>query len=76
MRHARREGSIARGRSREKREGFVLMAVIFSIAIMSLVVIVAVTGGADEVGNRKTLVPDSEKLGVRYEELVQLTGLL
>ena len=34
------------------------------------------TGGADEVGNRKTLVPDSEKWGVRYEELVQLTGLL
>ena len=34
------------------------------------------TGGPDEVGNRKTLVPDSEKWGARYEELVQLTGLL
>lgn len=34
------------------------------------------TGGADEVGNRKTLVPDSEKWGARFEELVQLTGLL
>ncbi len=30
----------------------------------------------DEVGNRKTLVPDSEKWGARFEELVQLTGLL
>ena len=27
------------------------------------------TGGADEVGNRKTLVPDSEKWGARFEEL-------
>jgi len=34
------------------------------------------TGGADEVGNRKTLVPDSEKWDARFEELVQLTGLL
>jgi iron(III) transport system substrate-binding protein len=34
------------------------------------------TGGPDEVGNRKTLVPDSEKWGARFEELVQLTGLL
>ena len=33
---------------REKREGFVLMAVIFSIAIMSLVVIVAFTTSDDE----------------------------
>jgi hypothetical protein len=34
------------------------------------------TGGADEVGNRKTLVPDGDKWGARFEELVQLTGLL
>lgn len=34
--------------SRAKREGFVLMAVIFSIAIMSLVVIVAFTTSDDE----------------------------
>jgi ABC-type Fe3+ transport system substrate-binding protein len=34
------------------------------------------TGGPDEVGNRKTLVPDTETWGSRYEELVQLTGLL
>ena len=34
------------------------------------------TGGPDEVGNRKTLVPDSDKWGARFEELVQLTGLL
>ncbi len=34
------------------------------------------TGGPDEVGNRKTLVPDSEKWGARFEELVQLTTLL
>jgi iron(III) transport system substrate-binding protein len=33
-------------------------------------------GGADEVGSRKTLVPDAEKWGSRYEELVQLTALL
>ncbi|HEY7217103.1 MAG TPA: extracellular solute-binding protein [Candidatus Binatia bacterium] len=34
------------------------------------------TGGPDDVGNRNTLVPDTEKWGSRYEELVQLTGLL
>ncbi len=34
------------------------------------------TGGPDDVGNRNTLVPDSEKWGSRYEELVQLTALL
>lgn len=34
------------------------------------------TGGPDDVGNRNTLVPDAEKWGSRYEELVQLTGLL
>jgi hypothetical protein len=34
------------------------------------------TGGPDEVGSRKTLVPDSEKWGARFEELVQLTELL
>ena len=34
------------------------------------------TGGPDDVGNRKTLVPDAEKWGSRYEELVQLTALL
>lgn len=34
------------------------------------------TGGPDEVGARKTVVPDSEKWGARFEELVQLTGLL
>jgi len=34
------------------------------------------TGAADEVGNRKTVVPDSDKWGARFEELVQLTGLL
>jgi iron(III) transport system substrate-binding protein len=34
------------------------------------------TGGPDDVGNRKTLVPDTEKWGSRYEELVQLTALL
>jgi iron(III) transport system substrate-binding protein len=33
-------------------------------------------GGPDEVGNRKTVVPDAEKWGSRYEELVQLTALL
>lgn len=33
-------------------------------------------GGADEAGNRKTLVPDSDKWGARFEELVQLKGLL
>ena len=34
------------------------------------------TGGPDDVGNRKTLVPDAEKWGSRYGELVQLTALL
>ena len=34
------------------------------------------TGGPDDVGNRKTLVPDAEKWGSRYDELVQLTALL
>ena len=34
------------------------------------------TGGPDDVGNRKTLVPDAEKWGSRYEELVQLIALL
>jgi iron(III) transport system substrate-binding protein len=34
------------------------------------------TGGPDEVGNRKTVVPDADKWGARFEELVQLTGLL
>jgi iron(III) transport system substrate-binding protein len=34
------------------------------------------TGGVDEVGNRKTVVPDGDKWGARFEELVQLSGLL
>lgn len=34
------------------------------------------TGGPDDLGNRNTLVPDAEKWGSRYEELVQLTALL
>jgi iron(III) transport system substrate-binding protein len=34
------------------------------------------TGSPDEVGNRKTVVPDAEKWGARFEELVQLTSLL
>ena len=34
------------------------------------------TGGPDDVGNRKTLVPDADKWGSRYEELVQLTTTL
>src|SRR5262245_14453047 len=34
------------------------------------------SGGPDDVGNRNTLVPDAEKWGSRYEELVQLTALL
>lgn len=33
-------------------------------------------GGPDEVGNRKTVVPDAEKWGARFEELVQLSGVL
>jgi iron(III) transport system substrate-binding protein len=34
------------------------------------------TGGPDEVGSRKTVVPDAEKWGARFEELVQLSGAL
>jgi iron(III) transport system substrate-binding protein len=34
------------------------------------------TAGPDDVGNRKTLIPDGDKWGSRYEELVQLTSLL
>jgi len=34
------------------------------------------SGGPDDVGNRKTLIPDGDKWGSRYEELVQLTALL
>ncbi|MET0502646.1 MAG: extracellular solute-binding protein [Candidatus Binatia bacterium] len=34
------------------------------------------TGGPDDIGNRNTLVPDAEKWGSRYQELVQLTALL
>jgi ABC-type Fe3+ transport system substrate-binding protein len=31
-------------------------------------------GGPDDVGNRNTLVPDADKWGSRYQELVQLSG--
>jgi iron(III) transport system substrate-binding protein len=34
------------------------------------------TGGPDDVGNRKTLVPDADKWGSRYQELVQLSAVL
>ncbi len=34
------------------------------------------TGATDEVGSRKTVVPDADKWGARFEELVQLTALL
>lgn len=34
------------------------------------------TGGPDDIGTRNTLIPDAEKWGSRYEELVQLTKLL
>jgi len=34
------------------------------------------SGGPDDVGNRNTLVPDAEKWGSRYEELVQLSAVL
>lgn len=34
------------------------------------------SGGPDDVGNRNTLVPDADKWGTRYEELVQLTKVL
>lgn len=33
-------------------------------------------GGPDDVGNRKTVVPDADKWGSRYEELVQLAASL
>lgn len=34
------------------------------------------TGGPDDVGNRNTLVPDADKWGSRYQELVQLSTVL
>lgn len=34
------------------------------------------TGGPDDVGNRKTVVPDADKWGSRYQELVQLSAAL
>src|SRR5882724_9092425 len=34
------------------------------------------TGGPDDVGNRNTLVPDADKWGSRYQELVQLSAVL
>lgn len=34
------------------------------------------TSGHDDVGNRKTVIPDAEKWGSRYEELVGLGSLL
>ena len=34
------------------------------------------TGGPDDVGNRKTVVPDADKWGSRYQELVQLSAVL
>jgi len=34
------------------------------------------TGGPDDVGNRKTVVPNADKWGSRYQELVQLSALL
>ena len=34
------------------------------------------SGGPDDVGKRKTVVPDADKWGSRYEELVQLSALL
>jgi iron(III) transport system substrate-binding protein len=33
-------------------------------------------GGPDDVGNRNTLVPDADKWGSRYQELVQLSTVL
>ena len=33
-------------------------------------------GGPDDVGNRNTLVPDADKWGSRYQELVQLSAVL
>jgi hypothetical protein len=35
-----------------------------------------VIGGADKVGNHKTLVPDSDKWGARFAEFVPLAALL
>jgi hypothetical protein len=34
------------------------------------------TGGPDDVGNRRTVVPDADKWGSRYQELVQLSSVL
>jgi ABC-type Fe3+ transport system substrate-binding protein len=34
------------------------------------------TAGPDDVGNRNTLVPDADKWGSRYQELVQLSAVL
>jgi iron(III) transport system substrate-binding protein len=34
------------------------------------------SGGPDDVGNRNTLVPDADKWGSRYQELVQLSAVL
>jgi iron(III) transport system substrate-binding protein len=34
------------------------------------------SGGPDDVGNRKTVVPDADKWGSRYQELVQLSSVL
>src|SRR6266481_4767753 len=34
------------------------------------------SGGPDDVGNRNTLVPDADKWGSRYRELVQLSAVL
>jgi iron(III) transport system substrate-binding protein len=34
------------------------------------------SGGPDDVGNRNTLVPDADKWGSRYHELVQLSAVL
>src|SRR5215475_14117924 len=33
-------------------------------------------GGPDDVGNRNTVVPDADKWGSRYQELVQLSAVL
>jgi iron(III) transport system substrate-binding protein len=34
------------------------------------------SGGPDDVGSRETVIPDADKWGSRYQELVQLTTLL
>ena len=34
------------------------------------------SGGPDDVGHRNTLVPDADKWGSRYQELVQLSAVL